>query len=132
MLARLKVQELESRVASQKLVNETLLRSLASGDGDQSRAFNADDILLENQWQGELISTLQNTLQMRERTIMGLQMVLDKTCGGNSPGCCSACDISDCQINAVPDSPCQETFVGDDEETLCEMNTDSRPSVGSP
>ncbi|OJJ83551.1 uncharacterized protein ASPGLDRAFT_26445 [Aspergillus glaucus CBS 516.65] len=132
VIASLKIQELESRVASQKSVNETLLRSLAPGDEGQSRAFNTDDILLENQWQGELISTLQNTLQMQERTITGLQMVLDETCGGDFPGCCSACDISGYQSNAVPDSPCQGILIGDDEETLCEMNTDSRPSVGSP
>ena len=131
VIAGLKIQELESRVASQKSVNVTLLRSLAPGDDDQSRAFNTDDILLENQWQGELISTLQNTLQMRERTITGLQMVLDETCGGDSPGCCSVCDISGYQSNAVPDSPCQGILIGD-EETLCEMNTESRPSVGSP
>ncbi|OJJ89315.1 uncharacterized protein ASPGLDRAFT_21442 [Aspergillus glaucus CBS 516.65] len=132
VIAGLKIQELESRAASQKSVNETLLRSLAPGDKDQSRAFNTDDIRLENQWQGELISILQNTLQMRERTITGLQIVLDETCEGDSPGCCSACDISGHQCNAVPDSPCQGILIGDDEETLCEMNRESRPSVGSP
>lgn len=132
MLERLKVQELESHVASQKLVSETLLRSLASGDEDQSRALNIDDILFENQWRGELIFTLQNTLQMRERTIVGLQMALDETCGGDSPSCCSACGISGQHNNAVLDSPCQGSLVEDDEETLCEANTDSRPSVGLP
>lgn len=132
MIASLKIQELESSVASQKSVNETFLCSLAPNDGNQSRAFNTDDILLENQWQGELISTLQNTLQMRERTIRGLQMALDETCGGNSPGCCSACGISGYQSNEVLDSPCQGILIGDDEETLREINTDSRPSVGSP
>jgi len=129
VIASLKIQELESSVASQKSVNETLLRSLAPDDGNQSRAFNTDDILLENQWQGELISTLQNTLQMRERTITGLQMALDETCGGDSPGCCSACGISGYQSNEVPDSPCQGILIGDDKETLREINTDSRPSV---
>lgn len=134
MIAGLKIRKLESRVASQKISQWDIVAFIGSrwwGSLDQSRAFNTDDILPENQWQGELISTLQNTLQMRERTITGLQMVLDETCRGDSSGCCSACDISGHQSNAVPDSPCQGILIGD-EETLCEINTESRSSVGSP
>lgn len=132
MLSRQKVEELESRIANQKLVNETLLRSVAPGGGDQSRALNIHNVLLENQWQRKLISILQNTLQMREKTVRDLQMTLDGTYGGGSPSCCSTWDIDGHQSNADLGTPSQKIPDGDDEETLCEQNIASTPSIGSP
>ena len=132
MLLRQKVEELESHIANQKLVNKTLLHSVAPGGGDQSRALNIYNVLLENQWQHKLISILQNMLQMREKTVRDLQMTLDETYRGGSPSCCSTWDIDGHQSNADLGTPSQKIPDGDDEETLCEQNIASMPSIGSP
>lgn len=130
ILARQKVEELESRIANQKLVNETLLCSVTSDGGHKLRASNIHHVLLENQRQRELISILQNTLQMREGTVRDLQIALDATYGANSPSYCSTWDIDDPQSNADLSTPFQK--ISDGDETLCEQNTASRPSIGSP
>lgn len=129
-LARQKAEELESRIANQKLVNETLLCSVAPGDGDQLKALNIHHILLENQWQCELISTLQNTIQMQEKTVRGLQTALDETYEGDSPSC-PTCDIDGYQSNVDWGIPSPKFLDEDDEETLCEPDTVSRPSIKS-
>lgn len=126
ILARQKVEELESRIENQKLVNETLLRSVAPGDGDQLKVLNIRHVLLENQWQRELISTLQNTIQVREKAVRGLQMALDEAYGGDSPSCLT-CDIDGYQSNVDQGAPSPRFL--DDEETLCELDSVSRPSI---
>ena len=58
-------------------------------------------------------------------------MTLDGTYGGGSPSCCSTWDIDGHQSNADLGTPSQK-IPGDDEETLCEQNIASTPSIGSP
>ena len=103
--------------------------SVAPGGGHKLRALDIHDVLLENQQQHELIFIQQNTLQMQEQTIRDLQVALDEKYGGNSPSFCLTRDV-DTQSNADIGVPCQKFSHGDD--TLCEQNTASRPSIRSP
>lgn len=131
MLSRQKADELYSCIEHQKLVSEALLRSVAPGDGDQLRALNIHHILLENQWQRGQISILQNTVQMREKTVRDLQMALEEAHEYDSLGC-PGCDIDCYQSNMDRGTPSPKFFNEDDEETLCEPDTVSGPSIGSP
>ncbi|KAA8649659.1 uncharacterized protein ATNIH1004_002330 [Aspergillus tanneri] len=84
---RTKVKELEGRVESQYSVNEALLRAITQTESNDFSPLNLQQILLENERQRELISTLQSTLNAREATVRYLQMAFHET----SQDRCSDC-----------------------------------------
>lgn len=81
-LERVKVQELESRLAEVYPNIDTLLQSLAPAE---HKSGHLDDegvnghLVLENQRQRELIVSLQSALQAREEAMQELKSTLDKT-----------------------------------------------------
>lgn len=113
-LERQKVKELESRTANQKLVNETLLHSMAPEGGDWSKSLKIRHVILENQWQRDMICSLRAALQMREETVRDLQMALNGAVGSYSPGYCTTCDINDCR-SASLGTPTPTVQTGDEE-----------------
>ncbi|KAB8265967.1 hypothetical protein BDV32DRAFT_143705 [Aspergillus pseudonomiae] len=85
-LERQKVWGLESRLADQYLVNESLLRAVTQVESNRS-SWDIQHVLLENERQRESISTLLSTLDVKDITIQCLQMALQDispdSCGTN-------------------------------------------------
>jgi hypothetical protein len=109
---RERADDLEVRLEKQHLVNEALLRAVAQIGHNDTSSWNIQHVLLENEWQRELISTLRSTLNAREETVRYLQMTLGGRSRDTGPECCWGCDTesppseptSPPTIQLIPDS----------------------------
>ncbi|KAE8133860.1 hypothetical protein BDV38DRAFT_286477 [Aspergillus pseudotamarii] len=89
---RKRADDLEIRLEKQHLVNEALLRAIAQIGHSDTSSLNIQHVLLQNEWQRELISTLRSALNAREETVRYLQMALRGDSQDIGPECCWACD----------------------------------------
>ena len=73
---RKRADDLEICLEKQHLVNEALLRAITQIGHSDTSSLNIQHVLLQNEWQRELISTLRSALNAREETVRYLQMAL--------------------------------------------------------